>query len=230
MSLSRAFLTKSENVWYIQYILMSIIEFNQGIHMARRKALSADVVISRAAEIARRDGIDNVTYNGLARELGIRPQSMYRYVPDLRSLRVALIGGFLRELVDKLKKEMEGQVPAAALRTFALCLYDECHANPWYYESFRLMHLYGIVPDLREILTALVELIQLQFERIEAEPAAAARSTQLFMAVNLGFAQMAMTPFMPVSLRDDREVFEMSIDRFMTSLYNHMPEAPVLTG
>ena len=198
--------------------------------MARGKDLSTDAVIRRAAEMAKRDGIDSVTYNGLARELEIRPQSMYRYVPDLRSLRVALIGGFLQELVDSLKKEMDGQVPVAALRTFALCLYDECHANPWYYESFRLMHIYGIVPDLRETLTALVELVQLQFERIETEPAAAARSTQLFMAVNLGFAQMAMTPFMPVSLRDDREVFEMSIDRFMTSLYDHMQEDPVMTS
>ena len=45
--------------------------------------------------------------------------------------------------------------------------------------------------------------------------AEAARLTQLFVAVNLGYAQMAMTAFIPTSLTDDRAMFVRSVDEFL---------------
>ena len=112
--------------------------------MPRKSNYSTEIVLDKAIELAREGGIDSVTYNGLARELGMRPQSMYRYVPDLKALRVALLGGFQNELVDKIAGATEGLAPVDALRTFAVALYDECHANRCYYESFALMHRYEI--------------------------------------------------------------------------------------
>ena len=121
--------------------------------MPRKSNYSTEIVLDNAIEMAREGGIDSVTYNGLARELGMRPQSMYRYVPDLKTLRVALLGGFLNELVDKIADATEGLAPVDALRTFAVALYDECHANRCYYESFALMHRYEIIEYLREIFS-----------------------------------------------------------------------------
>lgn len=186
--------------------------------MGRGKQLSTQIVLDRAFELAKANGISTVTYNGLARELDIRSQSMYRYVKDIRELRVWLLSQFLNELVEKIGAAMSGLPPAQALRAFALAMYDECHANPWYYETFELMHSYEIIPDLREPLLALGNLVQKPMEALEGQTPAAMEHTQLFVAVNLGYAQMAMTRFIPTSLQDDRAVFVRSIDEFISKI------------
>lgn len=183
--------------------------------MARGKQLSTQIVLDRAFELAKENGINSVTYNGLARELDIRPQSMYRYVKDIKELRVWLLSQFLNELVEKIGAAMAPLPPAQALRAFAVTMYDECHANPRYYETFELMHSYDVIPDLREPLLSLSELIQKPMEALEDAAPDVRRHTQLFMAVNLGYAQMSKTRFIPTSLQDDRAVFVRSIDEFI---------------
>lgn len=183
--------------------------------MGRGKLLSTEIVLDRAFELAKTSGISSVTYNGLARELDIRPQSMYRYVKDVKELRISLLSHFLDELVENIRGTMAGLPPVEALRAFAVAMYDECHAKPWYYETFELMHSYDIIEDLRQPLLALGNLVQVPMEQLEGPTAQAARYTQLFVAVNLGYAQMAMTRFVPTSLQDDREMFVRSIDDFI---------------
>ena len=186
--------------------------------MPRKSNYSTEIVLDKAIEMAREGGIDSVTYNGLARELGMRPQSMYRYVPDLKALRVALLGGFQNELVDKIAGATEGLAPVDALRTFAVALYDECHANRCYYESFALMHRYEIIEDLREPLTRLVELARKPLAGIIRDEGEIGRYTQLMMAVILGYAQMAQKTFVVESLADNRETYVKSIEEFIDGM------------
>ena len=183
--------------------------------MARGRSLSTESVMEKAAEMARTAGIDAVTYNGLARELGIRPQSMYRYVPDIRQLRVALLGGFLTELVNTLRLAVCDLPPGEALQTFALALYDACHEKAWYYETFTLMHRYEIIPELSNQLSALTGIVQEQMQLLIPDKRTADRYSQFYMALNLGYAQMAMTQFIPPAMRDDRADFETSIREFI---------------
>lgn len=183
--------------------------------MSRGKLLSTEIVLNKAYELARENGIASVTYNGLARELEIRPQSMYRYVKDLKTLRVWLLSRFLDELVERIGAAMTGLSPAQALRAFAVSMYDECHTNPRYYETFDLMHSYDAVEDLRPSLLALCALIQKPMEQLEGHSQDTMRHIQLFVAVNLGYAQMSMTYFPPTTLRDDREAFVHSIEEFI---------------
>jgi len=183
--------------------------------MGRGKQLSTEAVLNKAFEIAKETGIASVSYNGLARELDIRPQSMYRYIKDVKELRVWLLSHFLDELVEIIRGAMEGLPPKQALRAFALTMYDECHSNPRYYETFELMHTYDIIPELNCSLLALGDLVQYPMVCLEGETLDAMRHTQLFVAINLGYAQMAMTRFAPESLQDDREMFVRSIEEFI---------------
>lgn len=180
--------------------------------MSQKKPLSREAVLNKALELAEKDGIDSVGYNGLARELEIKPQSMYRYVSNLKDLRRALIEHELEELAAKISAAIAGLPPVEALRTYAIALYDACHENPLYYQALSLMHTYGLVEDMREPLSKIVSMVQDQFVQLEPDRAEAARHVQLFMAVNLGYAQMSMTSFFPESLHDDRDAFVTSID------------------
>lgn len=186
--------------------------------MPRGKQLTTQIVLDRAFELSRVNGIHSITYNGLARELEIRPQSMYRYVKDIKELRVWLLSRYLEELTLRIEKAMTGLPPLGALRAFALTMYDECHANPRYYETFELMHSYDIIPDLHAPLLALGNLVQKPMEELEGHTSEAMRHTQLFVAVNLGYAQMAMTRFIPTSLQDDRMIFLRSIEEFVVKI------------
>ena len=186
--------------------------------MPRGKPLSTEIVMDKACELARRDGIDSVTYNGLARALDIRPQSMYRYVPDVRTLRASMLSRFLSELADTVDAATEGLAPADALRAFAVTMYDECHAHPCYYEAFDLMHRYGLIVEMTPVLTRLVELVRRPIAQIKASPEDQDRCTQLVMAVILGYAQMAKTDFIVDSLADDREAYVRSVEALIGSL------------
>lgn len=186
--------------------------------MEKRSPLSTEAVLAKAFELAKANGTDSITYNGLARELGIKPQSMYRYVPDVRTLRTALLSSFYDELIAALSARSSGLAPKDALRAFAVGMYDECHTHPWYYETFELMHRYDLVSELREPLMRLAQLVQLPMEELKGKGPEAARLTQLFVAINLGYAQMSMTQFIPQSLADSREMFIRSIDGSLETL------------
>lgn len=186
--------------------------------MPRETTLSRETVLSKALEIAQREGFGAVGYNGLARELGIRPQSMYRYVSNLRELRAGMLEACLGELANELEGMIEGLEPIDALRTFAVGLYDACHQHPLYYQAFSLMHQYDVVSELEGPLTAITDLPWRQFTQLYEDPATAARRQQLFMAINLGYAQMSMTPFFPAPLRDNRDTFVAAIDEVLSTL------------
>lgn len=181
--------------------------------MPRTTTLSRDAVLQCALEMAQRDGLDAVGYNGLARELGIKPQSMYRYVSNITDLRLLMIRTLLDELVAEIGEAIEGLEPRETLRAYAIALYDTCHARPLYYQALTLMHGYGLVEDLDEQLNGLVGLTTDSFATLSPDPAAAARNQQLFMAINLGYAQMSIIEFLPQSLHDDRVSFVSSIER-----------------
>ena len=103
---------------------------------------------------------------------------MYRYVPDIKALRTALLTGFLDELVDGIAEKTEGLPEAEALRTFAIALYDACHANPCYYEAFDLMHRYGLVTELKSPLERLVGMIAAPMSRLCEDADTVARQTR----------------------------------------------------
>ena len=183
--------------------------------MEKRSPMTTEIVLSKAFELAKQNGIDTVTYNGLARELGIKPQSMYRYVPDIKTLRTNLLSSFLEELISKIQTNVGGKDPKEDLIAFATTMYDECHIHPWYYQTFELMHQYDVIPELREPLLELGKLVQEPMERLKGKTSDAARLTQLFVAINLGYAQMSMTRFAPESLADNRDMFAKSIEEFI---------------
>lgn len=188
--------------------------------MSRGNPLTREAVLARALEIAERDGLDEVGYNGLARELGIRPQSMYRYVANIGELRALMVGSLLDDLVAEVARATEGLEPADVLRAYATALYDACHARPLYYEALTMMHRWGLVERMRSQLTALAGLTTDAFAALDPDSATAKRHQQLFMAVNLGYAQMSITEFLPESLRDDRASFAASVNEMIERFSN----------
>mgnify|MGYP004680494571 CR=1 FL=1 len=71
----------------------------------KRGALSREIVLEKALEIAMKEGLSQLTYNGLAREIGVVPQSLYRYVTNLDDVRSSIIARYVRQLLVYLAEE-----------------------------------------------------------------------------------------------------------------------------
>ena len=90
-----------------------------------------------------------------------------------------------------------------------------CHQNALYYEALQLMHIYGLVDAVQDQLLALLAPARGAFEKLYPDEDEAARRFQLFMAINLGYAQMSITEFIPASLHDNRDALMTSLDELL---------------
>lgn len=100
-----------------------------------RAGLNAERVVARAAELADRDGLGELSLAALADQLGVRVPSLYRHVgglPDLRR-RVALEG--LRGLDRVVGDAVAGRSGGDALRAFADAYRAYARAHPGRYAA-----------------------------------------------------------------------------------------------
>ena len=84
-----------------------------------RAGLTADRVVSAAADLADEVGFENVSLSALARGFGVKDASLYSHVRNLQDLRtrVAFLAG--GELVDRIAVAVAGRTGRDALGAFA---------------------------------------------------------------------------------------------------------------
>jgi len=95
-----------------------------------KPAVSVDEVIAAAVALADRDGYEKVSIRAIAAELGLRPMSVYTYVPSKEALTVLM--------VDAVAERDRPIDPAAAVRERMAAIADgvraEILAHPWLLE------------------------------------------------------------------------------------------------
>jgi len=85
----------------------------------KRGTLNHDLVIDQALKIVSESGFDQLTYNGLARTLGVVPQSLYRYVDNIADVKSGVIAAYINQLTDSLYQELVPFSGKEALRQLA---------------------------------------------------------------------------------------------------------------
>jgi len=101
--------------------------------MARKRGLTAEDVVSAAARLADRDGLERLTLKAVADELGIRSPSLYAHVEGLEGLRRLLAIEGARRLADALMSA--GQSGDEALAAFASATRAFSNAHPGLYDA-----------------------------------------------------------------------------------------------
>ncbi|MEU3253584.1 WHG domain-containing protein [Streptomyces sp. NPDC006997] len=100
-----------------------------------RAGITADRLVTAAAELADEVGFDNVTLSALARRFGVRDASLYSHVRNLRELRarLALLAG--GELIDRIADAVAGRAGKDALTAFADAYRAYALAHPGRYAA-----------------------------------------------------------------------------------------------
>ena len=152
--------------------------------MGRKLGLTLDDVVARAAEIADRDGLDQLSLASVASELGVRSPSLYNHVDGLPGLRrqLAIRAGHLMgaEMSDAVGEPTEtggeptetvtGLAPADALRAMATSYRRFALAHPGLYAATLPAPAPDEDPEVAEALALPVTVVASVLERMGIEP------------------------------------------------------------
>lgn len=105
--------------------------------MTPRAGLDAEAVVSAAAELADSEGLAAVTLARVARELGVRPPSLYAHVGGLPDLKARLAARGARELATVLGAAAAGRAGGDALFAVANAYRAYARAHPGTYQALQ---------------------------------------------------------------------------------------------
>lgn len=102
-----------------------------------RQTVSVDEVVTAAIGLADREGYDKVSIRAVAAELGLRPMSLYTYVPSKEALTILMVDA-VAAADDPIP---EGLPVRDRLAAVARQVRDEYLAHPWLFEvpSWRMV-------------------------------------------------------------------------------------------
>ncbi|MGN6332342.1 MAG: TetR/AcrR family transcriptional regulator [Motilibacteraceae bacterium] len=84
-----------------------------------RAGVDRERVLATAAQLVDRDGLRALTVSAVARELGVRPPSLYSHVAGADELRAGVTAIALSELADRVDRALAGLAGADALAALA---------------------------------------------------------------------------------------------------------------
>lgn len=95
-----------------------------------RTGLDANMVISRAAQMANEVGIENITLKMLADELGVKSPSLYNHIDGLEDLKMRLMIYGWKQMEQKIIQSVIGISGYDAIRAGCYAFYDYATENP----------------------------------------------------------------------------------------------------
>lgn len=102
-----------------------------------RVGASAESIVSTAVTVADRDGYDAVSLSAIARELGVRPPSLYAHVSGKAELLSRLHQRSLGNLADLIAEATAGKSQQAALRGLVQAHRELAFAHPGMWEAMQ---------------------------------------------------------------------------------------------
>ncbi|OLO27615.1 TetR family transcriptional regulator [Alkalihalophilus pseudofirmus] len=103
--------------------------------MSPRVGLDTETIIKTAVEMADNNGVDSVTLSSLAKQLNIRPPSLYNHIEGLDELKKELAIHGLKKLYQSLVEADTHDKGDLAVRTLALAYVHFVRLHPGLYEA-----------------------------------------------------------------------------------------------
>ncbi len=104
----------------------------------RKPAVTLDVLLAAAAELADDSGLESVSFRALGEKLGVSPMAVHRATGGIDALRHALVAGLVEEAIASIRWPEEWQ---GVVSTFAYGLRDLLLRHPLVLEAHRTASL-----------------------------------------------------------------------------------------
>ncbi|MDR0821656.1 MAG: WHG domain-containing protein [Oscillospiraceae bacterium] len=178
--------------------------------MSTKRNLNQSAIIAAATVITERGGLDTLTVNALAAELGIKPPSLYNHFKGADELKRLLAESVLSRIGDAVKTAAVGRSDEIALREVAAAYRRFAGEKPELYRVFLSApalsaDALGAVGDtLIQVLAALDETDRLHF-------------TRFFHAALHGFMSLENTGFFQSAEPSANESFAAMVDMLINN-------------
>ncbi|RIW33310.1 TetR/AcrR family transcriptional regulator [Bacillus salacetis] len=131
--------------------------------MSPRMGLTRMKVVDTAGEMADHKGIEYVTIANLAKELEIRPPSLYNHIKGLNELRTEMAVQGLNGLYSEMKSGAEGKEGDDSIQSLGASYLNYARKHPGLYEAALL------APDPRdeEVQNAGNQIVNLSLEELK---------------------------------------------------------------
>jgi AcrR family transcriptional regulator len=185
--------------------------------MGAKAGISKDDVIAAAAEIADRDGFDEVTLGAVARALGVKTPSLYHHVDGLPGLRRDLAMAAAGQIGAVMRDAASVEDPRQALRAIAEAYRSFVVEHPGLYASMLPAPGPGEDDELYAALAAPVEAVVPVLAALGVGDTEMIPTVRIVRSLLHGFVTLEQDGGfgMPVDIDETFEQLVASIERLM---------------
>jgi len=181
-----------------------------------RAGLNRQTIVIAAAEIADRDGLEQVTLAAVASVLGVRKPSLYNHIDGLPKLRGLLAIWGTLELQSAIGEAAIGKAREDAIRAIAIAYRNFALKRPGLYRAIVSS------PDrnneeLQAAINRLMTVIRKVLEPYDLTESAATHAVRGLRSIMHGFVSLEASGWFAVPL-DREESYRLLIDTFIRGL------------
>ncbi|MFC6171836.1 helix-turn-helix domain-containing protein [Loigolactobacillus jiayinensis] len=169
--------------------------------MSRKASLTTEMVVQEALAMVQAGGFNSLSYRGLARQLKVQPQTLYRYVANIEVLQIAVILAFLDQVIATAQAAVIGMSGQEALLAFARATFEFSRQNHAFSGMLYLISQINDQQAIREKILELREIPLLILQRSQTDPKKIKQRVQVLLSLIFGFIE-----FTDVGLYADKSV------------------------
>jgi Transcriptional regulator len=178
----------------------------------KRGQLSREIILEKGLKIASESGLNGITYNGLAREIGIRPQSMYRYLSDIAAVKSGIVALYVQQLVDYLQQQLTGLTGKLALRQLALSFIDFTHTGMPFTDMVWGISHYSDEQPVADVMAQLRQLTQQAVMAVSSDETKINENTALLLEFVVGHLALITAR---KDLERNKAIFQQNVNRII---------------
>ncbi|TAA72986.1 TetR/AcrR family transcriptional regulator [Planococcus salinarum] len=190
--------------------------------MAGRTKLDMRIILEKAAELVDRNGLEQLSLNGLAEELNIKSPSLYNHFDGLEGLKQQLAIYGTEQLYAHLLPAVIGSKGDEAIHGLSRAYIDFAGIHPGLYEATNR------IPDhsdenLQHVQKAVVKLVMQVLQSYQLEEEMAIHIVRGLRSILHGFASLKRTASFQLPVDLDKSI-PIAIDIFIEGIHSRVQQ------
>jgi AcrR family transcriptional regulator len=193
---------------------MSFANKKQEVIKMKKGTLTRLAVLQQAEMIVAQDGFAKLTYNGLARQCGVKPQSLYRYVANIADVKSGVIGLYIQQLTESIEGQLHEESGQVALLHGAELFLTESQMGISFTDMIAGIVAFGDNEQVRSQIASLRALFRRYIAEITADQAHLTANEQLFFETFIGNIVLFNTH--DLSIQEGVRIMRQNLARVLT--------------
>ncbi|WP_102693616.1 TetR/AcrR family transcriptional regulator [Rummeliibacillus pycnus] len=186
--------------------------------MATRKKIDFNIVLQKSINLIDENGLDELSLSSLAKELQIRPPSLYNHINSLSELKQALAIQGLKELYQYMLHAAIGKSGDDAIRNLSYAYVQFVRTHPGLYDTTtRFPNPED--PELQHQQQLIVELVMQVLEAYGLQKEMSIHMVRGFRSILHGFTSIEQTGGFGMPLDTDQSL-SLLIDTFIRGIHS----------